>query len=125
MNDRAQLLYYFYMLLLGTAQRYILDRVSVHPKTGCWLWLGCNDGRYGHAYFLGQRFKAHRLAYLAFSGPIPRGRVVDHKECDRTRCCCPAHLSPVTQSKNIKRCFAVGRGRSPFMKVSYGEDALV
>ena len=109
----------FYLLLLGKAQAYIRSRVSIHPKTGCWLWLGCNDGRYGHAYFMGTRFKAHRLAYLAFRGRIPRGRILDHKQCDRPRCCCPDHVEPVTQSKNMKRCFEAGRGRSPFLKVGY------
>lgn len=118
MNALQQTIYIFYMLLLYTAQQYIQQRVSIHPATGCWLWLGANDGRYGHAYFYGKRFKAHRLAYLAFTGPIRRGRVIDHEGCDRTRCCCPHHLKQATQSQNMKRCFAVGRGRSPFCEVT-------
>ena len=107
----------FYMLLLEGARQYLAARVSIHPVTGCWLWVGCNDGRYGHAYYMGKRFKAHVLAFLAYRGKVPRGKVLDHERCDRTRCCCPHHLKPVTQSKNMKRCFAVGRGRSPFLKV--------
>lgn len=112
-------LFLFYTSLLYQAQEYIKQRTSIHPGTGCWLWIGCNDGRYGHAYFMGKRFKAHVLAFLAFNGKIPRGRVVDHEKCNRTRCCAPYHLRPVTQSQNIKRCFKEGRGRSPFMKVCH------
>lgn len=117
MIERKRAAYIFYTMLLEKARRYISERVSLHPTSGCWLWMGCNDGRYGHAYFMGARFKAHRLAYLAHIGPIRRGMVLDHIRCDRTRCCCPNHLKPVTQSRNMKRCFAVGRGRSPFMAV--------
>ena len=119
MSARHQLLFIFYALLLESARQYILNRITFHPTTKCWLWAGCNDGRYGHAYFMGTRFKAHVLAYLAFVGGYHSTRVLDHKGCDRTRCCCPDHLSPVTQSKNMKRCFAVGRGRSPFLKVQH------
>ncbi len=119
MKRHQQIAVLFYLLMLARAREYIQARVSIHPKTGCWLWMGCNDGRYGHAYFLGHRFKAHTLAFIAWRGKIPRGRVLDHKQCDKTRCCCPFHLAPVTQSQNMKRCFAVGRGRSPFLKVGH------
>lgn len=112
--------YLFGLILLATARAYILARIEHRDCPGadtpCWVWKGSNDGRYGHAYFMGVRFKAHRLSYLAFRGRIPRGRVVDHKACDHTRCCSPHHTEAVTQSQNIKRCFATGRGRSPFIK---------
>lgn len=106
----------FGVILLASARAYVASRVAVNPEAGCWVWTGSGDGRYGHAYFCGVRFKAHRLSYLAFVGPIKRGRVVDHKQCDHPPCCCPGHLAAVTQSHNIKRCFANGRGRSPFLK---------
>lgn len=120
----TEIAWVFGQLLLATARVYILRRVRFEtvpvegeqPTQGCWVWTGSGDGRYGHAHFMGQRFKAHRLSYLAFSGRIPRGRVVDHKECDNPPCCCPDHLRAVTQSANIRRCFATGRGRSPFLK---------
>lgn len=112
----------FYALVLGHAREYIQSRVTINPATGCWLWTKSGDGRYGHAYFLGQRFKAHILSFLAFRGKYPKRRVLDHKECDVTNCCCPWHLEPVTQSKNMKRCFQIGRGRSPFLKVQNDRD---
>lgn len=104
----------FGQLLLAEARTYVRARVLIN-EAGCWLWSNGGDGRYGHAHFYGMRFKAHRLAYLAFVGRIVRGRVVDHRECDTPPCCCPDHLQAVTQSQNIKRCFATGRGRSPFI----------
>jgi hypothetical protein len=112
----------FGVLLVASARAYILGRVHMLDERGCWTWACGGDGRYGHAYFMGQRFKAHRLAYLAFVGRIPRGRVVDHRECDNPPCCCPTHLQAVTQSHNIKRCFSVGRGRSPFLKEKCCEE---
>lgn len=112
----AELAYLFGQLLLGRAREYIQSRIKLCPVTGCWLWAGSGDGRYGHAYFMGVRFKAHRLSYLAFRGRILRGRVVDHEHCDTPACCRPSHLTACTQSTNIKRCFSVGRGRSPFIK---------
>jgi hypothetical protein len=110
-----ELVFWFGVLLIATARAYVLARIAVDPATGCWVWDKGGDGRYGHAYLFGERFKAHRLSYLAFVGRIPRGRVVDHKGCDRPPCCCPEHLLAVTQSQNISRCFATGRGRSPFL----------
>lgn len=108
----------FGWLLLAAARAYILARVTFPDNgKGCWHWmLKGSDGRYAHATFMGMRFKAHRLSYLAFVGPIKFRYVVDHKECDNTQCLCPQHLVSCTQSDNITRCFATGRGRSPFIK---------
>lgn len=111
-----RLAYSFAFMLLEAARAYVIDHVVVDGDTGCWVWANCGDGRYGHAYFLGMRFKAHRLAFLAFRGRIPRGYVVDHERCDRTLCVAPGHLQACTQSRNIGRCFEIGRGRSPFIK---------
>jgi hypothetical protein len=116
MTTQQQVAILFYVMLLEGARRYIAERISIHPITRCWLWVGCNDGRYGHAYYMGKRFKAHVLTFIIYRGKIPRGKILDHEKCDRTRCCCPYHLKPTTQSKNMKRCFAVGRGRSPFLR---------
>lgn len=93
---------------------YIACHVSIHPETGCWVWTGTNDQRYGAARFRGKKYKAHRIAYLVFVGPIARHHVVDHDECNRGLCCNPMHLVAKTQSDNILRAYKVGRGRSPF-----------
>lgn len=118
MSPNKQAIVLFYLMLLEGARQKIASHISVHPVDGCWLWLGASDGRYGHVWYMGKRWKTHVLAFLTYRGRIPRGKVLDHEKCDRTRCCRPDHLATVTQSKNMKRCFAVGRGRSPFMKAS-------
>jgi hypothetical protein len=102
-------------LLLLAAQQYVKAHVVVVEEE-CWIATTSGDGRYKHFWFCGQRFKAHVLSWLAFRGPLARHHVVDHEYCNRTDCCNPWHLNAVSQSANIKRCFAVGRGKSPFIK---------
>lgn len=119
----------FVDIMLAAARRYIIDRVEI--VAGCWIWTGGGDGRYGHAYFLGRRYKAHVLAYLAFVGPIRRNHVIDHEHCSRPDCCHWTHLRAVTQSVNIKRAYDIGRktaSTSCFKKrtaeVSWGEEGV-
>lgn len=108
----------WWVVLISWAQQYVRQRTTEEPDVNheqpCWLWTGSNDGRYGHAYLCGQRIKAHVLSFLAFGGSLKRHHVVDHI-CNNTKCCQPAHLRAVTQSENMRRCFAEGRGRSPFV----------
>lgn len=77
------------------------------PNSGCWLWLASVDGSgYGHLKGEGGRkaptVKAHRVAYEALVGPIPRGLHIDHL-CRVRTCCNPAHLEPVTNRVNVLR----------------------
>lgn len=71
-------------------------------ETGCWLWLGGESGDgYGHTRW-GSHYKAHRLSYIIFRGPIAEGRQVDHL-C-KVRCCInPDHLEVVTPRVNTLR----------------------
>jgi hypothetical protein len=117
------------LLTIAAARRYIIDRIEIQGD--CWIWTGSGDGRYGHAYFLGRRYKAHVLAYLAFVGPIRRNNVVDHEHCSRPACCHWRHLSAVTQSANIKRAYDIGRAKPNsgcFKKrtaeLSWGEEGV-
>lgn len=73
------------------------------PNSGCWLWLASTNVRgYGNFCADGKVYRAHRWAYEALVGPVPRHLVLDHK-C-RVHCCVnPAHLEPVTQRENILR----------------------
>lgn len=124
----ADLAVIFAALLLEAAQDYIIRRVRFedcpgHPEP-CWVWTKGGDGRYGHAYFMGERFKAHRLAYLAFRGPIPRKHVIDHEACDRYDCASPLHTRACTESDNMSRCWEVGRGKSPFIKQKDEDDDI-
>jgi hypothetical protein len=113
----------FAKLVIDAAREYILAHIEVKPSeyvrggksmmNRCWIWKGSGDGRYGHAYFLGHRYKAHVLAYLAFVGTYRRHHIIDHDPCNNTSCCSPFHLQAVTQSFNIKRAYAIGRVKNP------------
>ncbi len=105
---------FFCQLVILAAQRYVRDHVTINDD-GCWIATTSGDGRYRHFWFLGRRYKAHVLSWLAFCGPIARNQVIDHERCDNTQCCNPDHLRACTQSANMKRCFAAGRGRSTFI----------
>lgn len=115
----AELRFCLGALMVGWAMEYISTRIEFAPCPGsdypCWVWKRGGDGRYGHAYIFGTRFKAHVLSFIAHCGALRRHEVVDHV-CNRTDCVQPRHLAAATQSQNIKRCFLVGRGRSPFKR---------
>ena len=74
--------------------------------SGCWLWDGLlNIGGYGRYWpKRGDRHykMAHRVAYEAAKGPIPRGLQLDHL-CRVRRCVNPAHLEVVTNRQNVLR----------------------
>lgn len=74
-------------------------------KSGtCWLWLG-GKGRDGYGRFAlsgGRMVAAHRFAYEAVVGEIPRGLQIDHL-CRVTECVNPAHMEPVTAAENSRR----------------------
>lgn len=82
---------------------WMADRVQV--TDGCWFWTGATSNGYG-SY---RRRYAHRLAYEALVGAIPRGYEVDHL-CRRRMCVNPEHLEAVTKAENIRRAVVV---RSP------------
>lgn len=108
--------YFFCLLLLAAAQAYVVSHSILDLDSDCWIATTSGDGRYKHFWFFGRRFKAHVLSWLAFRGGLARHHVVDHESCDNTECCNPFHLNATSQSGNMKRCFAAGRGRSPFIK---------
>jgi hypothetical protein len=77
--------------------------ISTEPNTGCWLWLGTIDrDGYGKISANKKNLRAHRVAYAALVGEVPRGLQLDHL-C-RQRCCVnPHHLEPVTCAENLRR----------------------
>lgn len=103
----------FLLLLLDAARAKIQDNVRV-TESGCWEWTRSGDGRYGHVYLLGERFKAHVLSAILWKGWITRTRVLCH-QCDNPACCNPEHLKRGTQARN--RWEASERGRAAGLQV--------
>lgn len=73
------------------------------PNSGCWLWIGAAlKTGYGRIRIHYKEYKAHRLTYELYKGPIPHGLVLDHL-CRTPGCCNPDHLEPVTNKENARR----------------------
>lgn len=73
-------------------------------KGGHWLWTGA-VGSHGYGNIkdeAGKQWRAHRLSYTLFVGPIPDGLDVLHKrECvGHPNCCAPEHLYVGTVQDN-------------------------
>jgi len=80
---------------------------KVEKTSGCWYWRGKGVSNYGTFTFKGTSMPAHRWAYTAEYGPIPRGKVIDHL-CRRHNCVRPQHMEAVTIKENVLR--GVGQG---------------
>ena len=89
----------------------------VDPSIGpddCWLW---RPGGWMSLHGYGRIFvdgdhrsrQAHVVAFELFKGPVPKGKVVMHKECDEPACCNPAHLELGTYQENTWD--MIGKGR--------------
>lgn len=86
----------------------IMNRVW-HGATDCWHWCGVrNTFGYGRMTYQGRSQVAHRLAWIAWNGPIPEGMYVLHR-CDNRACVNPDHLWLGTYSDNLRDCWAKGR----------------
>ena len=94
--------------------RLLENKVVEVAPSGCHIWMGALNGHgYGTTRWDGRKHvRVHRLAWEAANGPIPSGLGLMHS-CD-VRCCVnPDHLTPGTQTENIKDMFAKGRGVIP------------
>lgn len=81
----------------------LLHRIQIDQATGCWNWMGGNNGRgYGVIGLNHRSWYVHRISHLLFIGPIPDGFEVDHL-CKNRGCCNPFHLEAVPQSVNNAR----------------------
>lgn len=80
----------------------LLSTYTPVTESGCWLWIGGENGKgYGRMRW-GKNYRAHRLAYELLRGPIPSGLELDHL-C-RVKCCInPDHLEIVTSKVNTLR----------------------
>lgn len=82
---------------------WILQNTYFEPNTGCYLFVGWNDGKgYGKCRFEGKGWMVHRLVWMLLVGPIPVGHLIDHK-CRVHECWRLSHLEPVTVAENTHR----------------------
>lgn len=84
----------------------------IKTPNGCWEWLGALDTcGYGQCRFNGKNFKAHRLFYTLFNGPITKGLFVCHS-CDNKLCVNPDHLWLGSAQDNSTDMKEKGRARN-------------
>lgn len=77
---------------------------NVQKTDSCWLWTKAkNDHGYGIVRWNeGERSRtlgAHRVAYTLAIGPIPPGKLIDHR-CHNHSCVNPSHLRLATHKQN-------------------------
>jgi len=66
----------------------------------CWIWTGSVDhSGYGQINKGKITYRAHRISYEMFIGPIPDGLLILHS-CDNPKCVNPAHLRAGTCQDN-------------------------
>ena len=88
---------------------YFWKYAAVTGSDDCWPWNGMKDQHgYGRVAYMTSIFKAHRIAFEMFHGPISDGMVIMHK-CDNPNCVNPNHLQQGTQKQNMKD--AANKGR--------------
>ena len=87
-------------------QRRVKERMAVEDRgytTPCWISNRvAQPNGYTKMACLGKVALTHRVAYRAFTGPIPDGLVIDHL-CRQRACCNPDHLDAVTNQVNLLR----------------------
>ena len=94
-------------MILTPKQLERFESKYVKLDSGCWLWIGSRNAKgYGLIRIDYVLYRAHRISYEIYVGPIPEGLVLDHvvsRGCTSTSCVNPAHLEPVTNVENQKR----------------------
>lgn len=82
----------------------IENKITVCEQKGCWLFDGDpSSNGYQRLWAFNKRHMVHRFIYEFFTGTSIKPELVLDHLCRVRECCNPAHLEPVTQSKNIKR----------------------
>lgn len=94
-----------------SALERLLSNFTINPVTGCWEWQGHRHRGYGLIAHKkpGTAFRAHRLSYETFIGPIPDDKPKILHTCDNPPCFFPEHLFAGTDTDNMADRDAKGR----------------
>lgn len=91
--------------------RLMRDGYTLTPD-GCHEWKGARiSAGYGHFYYRGEHYYAHRLACALRHGLEPT-ELARHK-CDNPACFNPDHLEPGTHKENVADMWSRGREVMP------------
>jgi hypothetical protein len=90
--------------------------------TGCLVHCGAKRNGYVIMAYRGQTHLAHRFAYYAHRGPIPKGLFVCHT-CDNRACIEIAHLFLGSPKENVEDMRRKGRYRKPTM-LHFGRPSI-
>lgn len=87
----------------------IFARCIPIPESGCWVWLGPDNGKagwlaHGKLWFAGKVRYVHRVMWFLSHGHWPTQHI--HHRCDVRMCCNPDHLADVLPIVN----YQLGRG---------------
>lgn len=83
------------------------NKIERIPFSGCWIWTGAHNGKYGTVNINKKIHKAHRESFKDVDY-IPHGMWVLHR-CDVTFCVNPDHLFIGNRSDNVQDMLKKGR----------------
>jgi predicted DNA-binding protein YlxM (UPF0122 family) len=89
------------------------SKIDKKGEDECWLYTGGLDrDGYGHFYYDGKTYQAHRAVHEVVIGPIPKDYHVCHA-CDNPTCCNPKHLVADTPRENMRQKIERSRDAKP------------